>query len=164
MPGVCSKGMLGCSWIVRCFGKSSKYIIPNGVFSFMIHGHLPYLVESEKKIKSTKKTSGYKPTFTNVSKKNTLKKKQRQTYTKKTSPVPPRRQRNPPANPPPSRRTSWLVPPEYLDDLHPRLVENLHTRPCRSWGQETWVLGGRIFEGPKKTLVFLRGLAESNLS
>ena len=159
MPGVCFKGMLGSSWIVRCFEQTSKNLLPNGVFYFMVINHL---VESEKKkSKAPKKTSGYKPTFTNVSqKKHAFTKKQK--YTKKLPPLPPS-SAEPPANPPPSRRTSWLVPPEYLDDLHPRLVENL-PRPCRSWGQETWVLGGRIFEGPKKPLVFLRGLAESNLS
>lgn len=82
---------------------------------------------------------------------------QKKAFTKKTTKIhkkklPPfsRRQRNPQANPPPSRRTSWLVPPEYLDDLHPRLVENLHPKPCRSWGQENWVFWVFGFLGAKK--------------
>ena len=75
MPGVCSKGMLGCSWIVQCFGTSSKYIFPNGVFSFTV---------SAKKQKS-----GYSPTFTNLSQKKMRLQKKQQKYTNKNFPPSP---------------------------------------------------------------------------
>jgi len=77
--------MLGCSWIVQCFGTSSKYIFPNGVFSFTVIYHLQAIRE---KSKAPKKKSGYSPTFTNLSqKKMHLQKKTTKIHKTKTSPL-----------------------------------------------------------------------------
>ena len=129
------------------------------------HGHLPYLVETEKNQKHKKKTSGYKPTFTNVSpNKMRLQKKTKQTYTKKNFPP------SPVVSGTPQRthlhqgeqvglchQSIWMI---FTQDLSKTFTQGRAGRGVKKPG--FWVEG--FLRGPKKKPGVLGGLAESNLS